>query len=403
MNYVAQMESKTNKFNIIDSNLCCSILYFLPRHFIYSNALFVCRFFNECVKKYVSNTLFIRPSNKEYIMKNTDKIKTHNINFHWDNISKEDWVLIKKMDIRRSLTLHSCKISNEVTISKNIKEISFIECKNIDIDGIVDTLKMSTIEKLFVRFEFTYHHPSELDEFGRCRLKIKNDLIKKISCLHSLQELGINYFDFEETLIDISYLNKLNLTKLNFNDSNFEDAQITNIVMPSLTCLSLVNTKITNEFVKNLNILNKQKVVNITELDISGTNITSKCFNDLSKINLTKLCIDYCSLIENFNDLYIPSLTYLSLSGAIFGYVKLCDDKIMNIFKMPLNTLYIDQHIDITDITLTRICDSKLKISTIGLRSTGVTRVGIAQFNEKMKNVGPCNIEWSDDEEEDTD
>lgn len=87
------------------------------------------------------------------------------------------------------------------------------------------------------------------------------------------------------------------------------------------------------------------KLLNITHLDISRTDITSECFE-----NLKTLIIYCCANLRTLDKLNIPSLEELSCEA---NYLE--DANVVNIFsgKMkPLKMLRLSYNIQLTDKTL---------------------------------------------------
>ena len=139
-------------------------------------------------------------------------------------------------------------------------------------------------------------------------------------------------------------------------------------------------------FMKELGKLKKMGTLKINHLDICGSNITDKSIVFLNVFELISLNISECKKINNLKGLYIPNLSEIYMDGC-----SLDDDTISDVFNnQSLTHLELDFNFDVTDATLQRLHESKIKLNGLHALGTQITMDGIVKYLSGMRLSSLC-------------
>lgn len=133
---------------------------------------------------------------------------------------------------------------------------------------------------------------------------------------------------------------------------------------------------------KELSNLQNKNMMNLTVLDISGTKVTSECFDHLNTLGLKELCLNACYGIVSLTNLNIPILEHLEIRKVLVD-----ENEIKNMLRKHTNLIYLDlsENKNITTGTLKNIKDFQLnKLKTLRIFRSHLEE---KDFNEHLSDM----------------
>jgi hypothetical protein len=367
--------------------------YFTSRH-IYFVIACVNKKINGDVVNFLCNLIVfdenkhLMQSNKMYLY---SRIKTECFRFNNFDINKNMISFIERLNSTKKITFENCDFFwNNIRMPKSIDTLEVIRCKRINNKQIIKIIKNSSIENINLSFSGNFKE-SFLDRIFELDLKslslgfaringncfLENRYIEQLSKMSKIQNFKLSFAFFKESC-DFKCLRNLRLREFSYMCGNITTTCIENILNPSLEKISLEGTKLTNSFLKVIS--ESKNCVNISDIsiiDVEG--VTEECIEYLNKLKLKSLTIRNCFHFKNLKGLNIPTLTKLDVYNSF-----LSDNDLVSVLNNPLTKLNVCFN-GITDNTLKRINDRKIKLDELYLAQTGVTLNGIIKFLSGMK------------------
>lgn len=371
---------------------------FLSLGDLHKNVRCTNKVFNNHAKKFIHNHIRVDKESFEALCKCNEIINVKTIEFI--EIDFNSFYFISSIfNIKEKITLFDCKIPNKLPLPKKIHNIDLISSYN-NFTKFIKSFTTMNLKKLSIHYEHDNNNDNtnienifslKLEELSLVLVRengfnfmLTSNHLKILSTINgaNLRSLEILCFDFDKSLNSLKYFQELKLTKLDLSGCNIDDDDVKNIMTPSILDLSLRGTNISDVFIKKLSLMKHENKLNLTDLDVTGTSITTKCIKYLNILDLNKLIISDCARIENLNELCMPSLTDLSI---IFNN-QFKDDDIKNIFcNKSIETLDMSYIEGITNLTLERILKSNIRLKTLYFKYTSSTKEDINNFLANMK------------------
>jgi hypothetical protein len=396
-----QSTNTSMKLSDINSSVFHIIFDFLRFRDIYARSKYVNKTLNAYSKTYVCKNLYVDEQDIDTIMNLEGKDvfrMPKSIHFNMLKFTDEIWKYVNNLNIDR-IHYVSCDLNNNICIPKQVKHFSICVCDNIDLKTVtpllekskdtIDVLEIvmlqhidsSDIEKIFslniTELRFACGKSLCSDD----KIILKNEDVKKLN-MDKLKYLSLSNIIFDESCIDLSFLKNHKLNKLCIRFCDIDQKYLKNVIAQSLIYLSLQYTYIDDSFIEHLQVLKKNNVLNVKILDISGTQISSACFDNLRSLELTSLAISACTKINNLVGFSCPMLTKLDL-----GFNNFCDDDIKHALNDKLKILNISYNPKLTNVALSHIQERKLKL----------TELSILQFKKQKSDTKNINDESTND------
>jgi hypothetical protein len=389
-----------------------SVLRFLDSEEILGQIRLTCKQFNQYSESMYYNISIGYYQEFALLKQYIEKLRIDTLDLYNVEITENDWKIIEH--VRSGLCLRECTLNdkNNIQIPKRIRNLSVINCSIKHIKNVfqsIDTKNNIDNIEFYHEKEISIEIISHLLSLN-CEKIVLNaetntlidhsfsDALFDLSRNNRLKTLCLNGFDFKTSndtknnfiehdfFVDsIDYLSELRskkfkLEELDLSWCRFFNEQVLNAIGKSLNTLSLYETKVDDNFIKKLSDL-KQNASSLKSLDISRTSITNKCVKHLNLLCLEELHVSMCALTD-LVDLNMPKLKILSLCDN-----ELDDDGIVRIFSncRDLEVLSLSCNQNITDLTLSRIYESDIKLKRLHLSSTSVTLENVVYYLEGAK------------------
>jgi hypothetical protein len=232
-------------------------------------------------------------------------------------------------------------------------------------------LKLSGLD-----LRYGYHKINDNDYKKNKNITHKN--MKTLLDNDKLEKLCLFGYFFDNSCDNLELFKNHKLKKLMLGMCIISKDNLSNIIKPSLIHLSFSYTNIDDEFIKELNDLYDKKQLKISELDISCTKVTQKCFKYLNNWNLEYLNITACGNIKNLTAFDMPFLSEILLDFSS------CDDEdVKYVLKNRIKKLSLYHCDNITKETLQNIQDSKIKLEMLDIRKTNISNDDITGFEKE--------------------
>jgi hypothetical protein len=284
------------------------------------------------IKLNVNTVIYSNISFSKITVQNIKKLLNVKKRLHYNNCNFDEKYETLDFDIlfnTRSLRISS---RNDLNMSllenfknRNINDLCLLLSSFTSdiIDGVLDMKDLETLD--LGKRDTTKNKPI-----------INSNHITKISKLTKLKNLSISGFNFNSSNCDTHVFCSLKLIKLEIVKCIIREKDVLNLISPSLKTLVLFNLDITNDLIMHISHLKKQNVLNLTCLSISYcSKITNNSLEYLNDLNLSSLELCRTS-IDDLSSLYIPGLSKLVFFGD-----NISEEKIQNVFDMPLTHLSI--------------------------------------------------------------
>jgi hypothetical protein len=427
-----KIDTKVNRFETMIPDIIHLILRFLTCNVVMIRISCLSHFFNKNSKTFVLNYFNAGRKVLDSIIKQQVNIKSKNFRFGSIIFDEDRWIYVANLLSQRRLIFSCCNFNHQIILPNSIRELKISHCKNIDLDMMVNAMfDMITAKKiLFTKLEilngkFESRHVRSFMSMDIAVLVLKSDYdhddndndvdpsleinievdsnglwseknilpLEKVSS--ALGVLVLNNFSFTERSKKLEVIKYCNLKTLDLSDCVINDDCSNNVLdglkycgkISSEKMLCLKNTKITNQFIKE--ITKRNNLANITNLDISGTQVDTNCIKYLNMLKLKKLSINKCREIKTLAELNIDTLNMLSLNHNNF------DDEDLRVIirnnSKELSSLHMCSNKNITDLSLERIFNSNTKLDRIITYGTQITNDGILKFLQGMKLSYLCS------------
>jgi hypothetical protein len=394
-----------NYFDNVPNVLIDHIMNFLNSRHVYLNSNSVCKRFNACIKIlrreylriFTNNTLDNINAMRQRIAPPLNISFTF-VDFPLDNVERKNNYLLDQI-IKgniKNVSYVACDMKNDTIVPPGAVNLTFILCKNTS-DLVQKIMREEkTLKKIYIFDNLTKDY--DIKNIFSLNLEYlcyffgkngKNNKKFKLSLKHlknlenskdSLRELSLGNFVFDKSCSDLKFLRNYNLSTLELSSCNFDDKKsFVNIFTPNIIHLNLSNTNIDDDIIKQISINKENNVFNLETLILSRTQITDECFENLNKLNLSRLEMVCCKKVLSLLKFNIPTITSLNLCENDFN-----DADIRHILQPKLKDLNLSRNAKITNDTLKNISEKKLKLLSLDINKTSITYNGIVKYLSGM-------------------